>query len=64
MRKSFISALLFVASATSLKAEEAMVAVAANFAAPMHKIASRIPERNRPQTQLVVWVDGCLLCTN
>jgi len=40
MRKSFISALLFVASATSLKAEEAIVAVAANFAAPMHKIAA------------------------
>lgn len=40
MRKSFISALLFVASATSLRAEEAMVAVAANFAAPMHKIAA------------------------
>ena len=40
MRKSFISALLFVASATSLKAEEAMLAVAANFAAPMQKIAA------------------------
>jgi hypothetical protein len=40
MRKSFILTLLFVAYATSLRAEEAMVAVAANFSAPMQQIAA------------------------
>jgi molybdate transport system substrate-binding protein len=39
MRKSFMWTFLFVAYATSLRAEEALVAVAANFSAPMQQIA-------------------------
>ena len=39
MRKSFVWSFLFVAYATNLRAEEALVAVAANFSAPMQQIA-------------------------
>ena len=39
MGKSFILSLLFATCTTSLKAEEALVAVAANFSAPMQQIA-------------------------
>ena len=39
MRKSFVWTFLFVAYATNLRAEEALVAVAANFSAPMQQIA-------------------------
>jgi len=39
MRKSLVLSLLFVVYATTLKAEEALVAVAANFSAPMQQIA-------------------------
>lgn len=40
MRKSFVWTFLFVAYATNLRAEEALVAVAANFSAPMQQIAA------------------------
>ncbi len=40
MRKSSILAILLAAYATTLRAEEAVLAVAANFSAPMQKIAT------------------------
>lgn len=52
MRKSFILALLFVANATNLRAEEAIVAVAANFSAPMQQIAIAFQRETGHQLKL------------
>ena len=58
MRKSFILTLLFVAYATSLRAEEAMVAVAANFSAPMQQIAALFHKETGHQIKLSFGASG------
>jgi molybdate transport system substrate-binding protein len=58
MCKSFILALLLVANATSLRAEEAMVAVAANFAAPMQQIAVSFRQETGHQLKLALGSSG------
>lgn len=58
MRKSFILTLLFVAYATSLRAEEAMVAVAANFSAPMQQIAALFQKETGHQIKLSFGASG------
>ncbi len=58
MRKSFILTLLFVAYATSLRAEGAMVAVAANFSAPMQQIAALFQKETGHQIKLSFGASG------
>ena len=58
MRKSFILTLLFVAYATSLRAEEAMVAVAANFSAPMQQISALFQKETGHQIKLSFGASG------
>jgi molybdate transport system substrate-binding protein len=58
MWKSFILALLVVANATSLRAEEAMLAVAANFAAPMQQIAVSFRQETGHQLKLSLGSTG------
>ena len=58
MRKSFILTLLFVAYATSLRAEEVMVAVAANFSAPMQQIAALFQKETGHQIKLSFGASG------
>ena len=58
MRKSFILTLLFVAYATSLRAEEAMVAVAANFSAPIQQIAALFQKETGHQIKLSFGASG------
>ena len=58
MRKSFILTLLFVAYATSLRAEEAMVAVAANFSAPMQQIAALFQKETGHRIKLSFGASG------
>lgn len=58
MRKSFILTLLFVAYATSLRAEEAMVAVAANFSAPMQQITALFQKETSHQIKLSFGASG------
>jgi molybdate transport system substrate-binding protein len=58
MRKSFILTLLFVAYATSLRAEEAMVAVAANFSASMQQIAALFQKETGHQIKLSFGASG------
>jgi molybdate transport system substrate-binding protein len=50
--------LLFVAYATSLRAEEAMVAVAANFSAPMQQIAALFQKETGHQIKLSFGASG------
>ena len=58
MRKSFILTLLFVAYATSLRAEGAMVAVAANFSAPMQQIAALFQKETGHRIKLSFGASG------
>jgi molybdate transport system substrate-binding protein len=58
MGKSFILSLLFVACATSLKAEEALVAVAANFSAPMQQIAVSFQKETGHQLRMSFGATG------
>ena len=58
MRKSFVLTLLFVAYATSLRAEQALVAVAANFSAPMQQIALAFQKDTGHQLKLSFGATG------
>lgn len=58
MRKSFVLTLLFVAYATSLRAEQALVAVAANFSAPMQQIALAFQKDTGHQLRLSFGATG------
>ena len=58
MPKSFVLTLLFVAYATSLRAEQALVAVAANFSAPMQQIALAFQKDTGHQLRLSFGATG------
>ena len=58
MRKSFVLTLLFVAYAKSLRAEQALVAVAANFSAPMQQIALAFQKDTGHQLKLSFGATG------
>ncbi len=58
MRKSFILPLLFVAYATCVRAEEALVAVAANFSAPMQQIAAAFQKDTGHQLRMSLGATG------
>jgi len=58
MPKSFVLTLLFVAYATSLRAEQALVAVAANFSAPMQQIALAFQKDTGHQLKLSFGATG------
>ena len=58
MRKSFVWTFLFVAYATNLRAEEALVAVAANFSAPMQQIAASFQKDTGHQLKLSFGATG------
>ena len=58
MRKSFMWTFLFVAYATSLRAEEALVAVAANFSAPMQQIAASFQQDTGHQLRMSFGATG------
>ena len=58
MPKSFVLTLLFVAYATSLRAEQAVVAVAANFSAPMQQIALAFQKDTGHQLKLSFGATG------
>lgn len=58
MRKSFVWTFLFVAYATNLRAEEAMVAVAANFSAPMQQIAASFQKDTGHQLKMSFGATG------
>lgn len=58
MRKSFVWTFLFVAYATNLRAEEALVAVAANFSAPMQQIAASFQKDTGHQLKMSFGATG------
>lgn len=58
MRKSFVWTFLFVAYATNLRAEEALVAVAANFSAPMQQIAASFQKDTGHQLRMSFGATG------
>lgn len=58
MRKSFVWSFLFVAYATNLRAEEALVAVAANFSAPMQQIAASFQKDTGHQLRMSYGATG------
>ena len=58
MRKSFVWTFLFVAFATNLRAEEALVAVAANFSAPMQQIAASFQKDTGHQLKMSFGATG------
>lgn len=58
MPKSFVLTLLFVAYATSLRAEQVLVAVAANFSAPMQQIALAFQKDTGHQLKLSFGATG------
>ena len=58
MRKSFVWTFLFVAYATNLRAEEALVAVAANFSAPMQQIAASFQKDTGHQLRMSYGATG------
>lgn len=58
MRKSFVWTFLFVAYATNLRAEEALVAVAANFSAPMQQIAASFQKDTGHQVRMSFGATG------
>ena len=58
MRKSFVWTFLFVAYATKLRAEEALVAVAANFSAPMQQIAASFQKDTGHQLKMSFGATG------
>lgn len=58
MRKSFVWTFLFVAYATNLRAEEALVAVAANFSAPMQQIAASFQKDTGHQLKISFGATG------
>ena len=58
MRKSFVLTILFVAYATNLRAEEALVAVAANFSAPMQQIAASFQKDTGHQVRMSFGATG------
>ena len=58
MRKSFVWTFLFVAYVTNLRAEEALVAVAANFSAPMQQIAASFQKDTGHQLKISFGATG------
>lgn len=58
MRKSFVWTFLFVAYATNLRAEEALVAIAANFSAPMQQIAASFQKDTGHQVRMSFGATG------
>jgi molybdate transport system substrate-binding protein len=58
MRKSFVWTFLFVAYATNLRAEEALVAAAANFSAPMQQIAASFQKDTGHQLKMSFGATG------
>lgn len=58
MRKSFVWTFLFVAYATNLRAEEALVAIAANFSAPMQQIAASFQKDTGHQLRMSYGATG------
>ena len=58
MRKSFVWTFLFVAYATNLRAEEALVAVAANFSAPMQQISASFQKDTGHQLKMSFGATG------